>query len=186
MRYVRRWNLMRNTADEDIAQHSLQVAHIAHALVLLHNKRHLAAGETPLNAGRAVELAIYHEVPELITGDLASPIKYDNPEITAAFRRIEGMAAIRLHGLLPGDLKDEYESLLCRPEEDAVWPYVKAADRICAYIKCVEEKRAGNAEFDRARESIERGLAHITLPAVADFLNECLPAYGWTLDELNT
>ena len=149
MKHIKRWALMRNTWQEDIAQHSLQVSMIAHALALLRNQR-FGGGADP---ERAALLALYHEAPEVITGDLATPIKYFNPGIRSAYKEIEGIAARKLHSMLPEDLQGDYAHLLLTPESDPEWPRVKAADKIAAYIKCVEELRAGNDEFARARAS---------------------------------
>ena len=183
MKHIKRWALMRNTWQEDIAQHSLQVGMIAHALACLRNER-FGGGANP---ARALELAVYHEAPEVITGDLPTPIKYFNPDIRASYKKIEGMAADKLLTMLPGDLRKSYEPLLCTPDGEPEWRMVKAADKIAAYIKCVEEERAGNAEFSRAGQSIRRELDGIAeqLPEVQAFLDEFLPSFSLTLDELN-
>ena len=130
MKHIKRWALMRNTWQEDIAQHSLQVSMIAHALALLRNRR-FGGGADP---ERAALLALYHEAPEVITGDLATPIKYFNPGIRSAYKEIEGIAARKLHSMLPEDLQGDYAHLLLTPESDPEWPRVKAADKIAAYI----------------------------------------------------
>ena len=183
MKHIKRWALMRNTWQEDIAQHSLQVGMIAHALACLRNERY-GGGADP---ARALELAVYHEASEVITGDLPTPIKYFNPDIRASYKMIEGVAADKLLTMLPGDLQEAYEPLLCTPEGEPEWRRVKAADKIAAYIKCVEEERAGNAEFSRAGQSIRRELDGIAeqLPEVQAFLDEFLPSFSLTLDELN-
>lgn len=183
MKHIKRWALMRNTWQEDIAQHSLQVGMIAHALACLRNER-FGGGANP---ARALELAVYHEASEVITGDLPTPIKYFNPDIRASYKMIEGVAADKLLTMLPGDLQEAYEPLLCAPEGEPEWRRVKAADKIAAYIKCVEEERAGNAEFSRAGQSIRRELDGIAeqLPEVQAFLDEFLSSFSLTLDELN-
>jgi 5'-deoxynucleotidase len=181
MKHIKRWALMRNTWQEDIAQHSLQVSMIAHALALLRNRR-FGGGADP---ERAALLALYHEAPEVITGDLATPIKYFNPGIRSAYKEIESIAAKKLHSMLPDDLQPEYAHLLLDPERDPEWPRVKAADKIAAYIKCVEELRAGNDEFTRAGESILAQISAMALPEAQAFLEEFLPSFRLTMDELN-
>ena len=181
MKHIKRWALMRNTWQEDIAQHSLQVSMIAHALALLRNRR-FGGGADP---ERAALLALYHEAPEVITGDLATPIKYFNPGIRSAYKEIEGIAAKKLHSMLPEDLQGDYAHLLLTPESDPEWPRVKAADKIAAYIKCVEELRAGNDEFARAGESILAQIEALDLPEARAFLSEFLPSFRLTMDELN-
>ncbi|WP_291441593.1 5'-deoxynucleotidase [Desulfovibrio sp.] len=181
MKHIKRWALMRNTWQEDIAQHSLQVAMIAHALAVLHNRR-FGGGANP---ERAATLAVYHEAPEVITGDLATPIKYFNPGIRSAYKEIEGIAAGKLHSMLPGDLQPDFSTLLCAPQSDPEWPRVKAADKISAYIKCVEELRAGNDEFTRAGQTILAELTASPLPEVRAFLEEFLPSFRLTMDELD-
>ena len=183
MKHIKRWPLMRNTWQEDIAQHSLQVAMIAHALAELKNAR-FGGGADPQ---RAMTLAVYHEAPEVITGDLPTPIKYYSPAIRAAYKSIETDAANRLHGMLPDDLRAAYAPLLLDPERDPEWKRVKAADKIAAYVKCIEEDHAGNKEFAKAGESIRRELDRLQseLPEVKAFLEDFLPSFSLTIDELN-
>ena len=183
MKHIKRWPLMRNTWQEDIAQHSLQVAMIAHALANLKNARF--GGDA--DPERAMTLAVYHEAPETITGDLPTPIKYYSPAIRAAYKSIEADAAERLHGMLPDDLKGDYAHLLLDPESDPEWKRVKAADKICAYIKCMEEECAGNREFAKAAESIRRDIDRLCaeMPEVNAYVEEFLPSFALTLDELN-
>ena len=183
MKHIKRWALMRNTWQEDVAQHSLQVGMIAHALACLRNER-FGGGANP---ARALELAVYHEAPEVITGDLPTPIKYFNPDIRSSYRQIEDAAAQKLLTMLPGDLQSVYSPLLRSPDGDPEWRRVKAADKIAAYIKCLEEERAGNAEFSKAGQSIRRELGGIAaqLPEAQAFIEEFLPSFCLTLDELN-
>ena len=162
MKHIKRWALMRNTWQEDIAQHSLQVAMIAHALAVLRNER-FGGGANP---ERAMALAVYHEAPEVITGDMATPIKYFNPGIRSAYKEIEGIAADKLHSMLPDDLRPAYAPLLLDPERDPEWRRVKAADKLSAYIKCIEELNAGNREFSKAADSIRREIDGYDLPEV--------------------
>ena len=181
MKHIKRWALMRNTWQEDIAQHSLQVSMIAHALALLRNRR-FGGGADP---ERAALLALYHEAPEVITGDLATPIKYFNPGIRSAYKEIEGIAARKLHSMLPEDLQGDYAHLLLTPESDPEGPRVKPADKIAAYIKCVEELRAGNDEFARAGESILAQIEALDLPEARACLAAFLPSVRRPMDELS-
>ncbi len=181
LRFIQRWSLMRNTRTENVQEHSLQVAHIAHALAVLHNARY-GGGADP---ARAAELAIYHEAGEVMTGDLATPIKYFSSDLTSAYKRVERIASGKMLAMLPPDMREIYASLLLCPEKDPEWPRVKAADRICAYLKCVEEERMGNLEFTYAKESILQDIQHSELGEVGDFMREFAPAFEMTLDELN-
>ncbi len=183
MKHIKRWALMRNTWQEDIAQHSLQTAMIAHALAVLKNER-FGGGADP---ERAMTLAVYHEAPETITGDLPTPIKYFNPGIRTAYKQVEAIAADKLHSMLPDDLRPAYTPLLLTPEDDPEWKRVKAADKITALIKCIEETRAGNGEFVKAAAGIRKELDALAqeMPEVEAFLLEFLPSFELTLDELN-
>ncbi len=181
MKHIKRWALMRNTWQEDIAQHSLQVAMIAHALALMRNAR-FGGGANP---ERAIALAVYHEAPEVITGDLATPIKYFNPGIRTAYKEIEGIAARKLSSMLPGDLQPQYRPYLLDAQSDPEWRRVKAADKLSAYVKCVEEMRAGNEEFRKAAESIWREIEAFDLPEVRAFAEEFLPSFQLTMDEMD-
>jgi 5'-deoxynucleotidase len=182
MKHIKRWGLMRNTQEENIQEHSLQTAMIAHALAIIRNR--LFDGS--VDAERVMAFAVYHEAGEVITGDLATPIKYFNPEIKTAYKAIEALAVEKLLGMLPQELKSEYEGLLelqsASEEEHAI---VKAADKICAYLKCVEELKAGNSEFKKAKATIEKDLKQSPLPEVQYFMKEFTPSFSLTLDELN-
>ena len=180
MKNIKRWGLMRNTQEENIKEHSLDVAVVAHALAVIRNTFYGGA----LDVGYVTELAVFHEVGEVITGDLATPIKYFNPEISRVFKDVEHMAEDRLLDMLPGDLKPVYEKLIHHEGKEA-YAVVKAADKLCAYIKCVEETKSGNMEFEKARNKIAADLAAIKLPEVGYFMREFLPSYALTLDELN-
>ena len=179
MKHIKRWALMRNTWQEDIAQHSLQVGMIAHALACLHNER-FGGGANP---ARALELAVYHEAPEVITGDLPTPIKYYNPDIRDAYKQVEAIACRKLTGMLPQRLQDIYAGLLT-PADPQVEELVKAADKLSAHIKCLEEEKAGNHEFCAAARQTRQVLADMHLPEVDLFLEEFLPSFRLTLDEL--
>lgn len=182
MKLIQRWGLMRNTRTENIQEHSLQVAMVAHGLALLRNT--YCGGS--VDPERVLALATYHEVSEVITGDLATPIKYFNPDIRGAYLNIEELAKQRLQQMLPEELREAYEPYLFHREEDAEnWKLVKAADKICAYLKCVEELKTGNEEFQKAEKKIRGELAAYNMPEVEYFLNTFVPSFSLTLDELN-
>ena len=182
MKFIHRWGLMRNTLVENIQEHSLQVAMIAHALALIRNR--LFAGD--LDPERVMVLAVFHEVSEVITGDFPSPLKYFNPEISRAYSEIEQVARRKLWDMIPAELQADYRSVLFPEEADAEgWEVVKAADKISAYAKCLEELKAGNQEFAKAKESIEREIARLELPEVAYFMREFVRSFALALDELN-
>ena len=180
LRLIRRWSLMRNTQPENDAEHSLQVAMIAHALAVLAKNRY----GRDVDPEHVVTLAVYHDATEVMTGDLPTPVKYHNDELRGAYRRLEDVSADRLLGLLPADLQPAFFPYL-KQEKGYDRTVVKAADRISAYIKCLEEKRAGNREFDYAAENVKKSIDAMDLPEVQDFLREFLPAFEMTLDELN-
>ena len=180
MKYINRWGLMRNTRPENICEHSLDVSVLAHALALLRNRRF---GGT-VNPERAALLGLYHDATEILTGDLPTPVKYYNPEIRNAYREVEQVAQKKLLSLLPEDLRPDYRPLLVEQEEDReLWRIVKAADKISALIKCLEEKRMGNAEFEKAEFSLRQAVLSMHLPEADCFLEEFLPSYSLTLDE---
>ena len=181
MKFVRRWNLRRNTLAENDQEHSLQVAMIAHALAVIRKKRY--GGTVDLE--KLMLLAVYHEAPEVITGDVATPIKYFNPGIKDAFKDIERIAAEKLLSYLPQDLQDSYGPLLIQDESTPEWRLMKAADRICAYLKCVEEESYGNNEFTSAKESILSSIKGLGVPETEDFLREFAPSFALPLDALN-
>ena len=181
MKFIKRWGLRRNTREENDQEHSLQVAMIAHALCMLRNARY---GEQ-VDPGKAVILAVYHEAAEVITGDLASPIKYFNPGIRQAYKDIERLAGEKLISYLPQDLREDYRPLLF-PEQDSLeWRIVKAADKISAYLKCLEELGYGNDEFVKAEKAILSEIQANPLPEVQDFMGEFAPSFALTLDALN-
>lgn len=182
MKFIQRWGLMRNVRQENIQEHSLQTAMIAHNLAIIKNK--WFGGN--VDPQRVMLLGVYHEASEVITGDLATPIKYFNPEIKKAYKDIEKVANDRLLSMLPQELKSDYESILIPKEEDAEhWRIVKAADKICAYLKCIEELKAGNAEFSKAEKTIQQDLIKMNRPEVEYFMEQFLPSFHLTLDELN-
>jgi 5'-deoxynucleotidase len=180
LKLIRRWSLMRNTQPENDAEHSLQVAMIAHAIAVIGRERY----GRDTDPEHVLALAVYHDATEVMTGDLPTPVKYHNDELRSAYHRLEDVSADRLLALLPPDLRPAFTPCLKQdPGYDR--SVVKAADRISAYIKCLEEKRAGNREFDYAAENVRRSLDEIGIPEVHDFLRDFLPAFEMTLDELN-
>ncbi|WP_276857716.1 5'-deoxynucleotidase [Intestinimonas timonensis] len=180
MRYIGRWGLMRNTFQENIQEHSHMVAVLAHALAVI--RRDLFGGD--LDPEHAAVLALYHDAPEILTGDLPTPVKYYNPEIREAYREVEEVSARRLLSMLPEALRPAYEPLLLEDPESEYHALVKAADKLSAYIKCVEEVKAGNTEFRQAAEQTYHILEDSPLPEVAYFLEHFLPGFSLTLDEL--
>jgi 5'-deoxynucleotidase len=181
MKHIKRWGLMRNTREENIQEHSLQAAMIAHSLALIKNK--LFGGR--VDAEHVMALAVYHEAGEVITGDLATPIKYFSPEIRSAYKDIEQVAEKKLVSLLPDAIRGEYEGLILHREDDAeAYAIVKAADKICAYLKCVEELSAGNTEFAAAKRTIARAIADMDRPEVKYFMETFAPSFELSLDEM--
>ena len=180
LKLIRRWALMRNTVPENDAEHSLQVAMIAHAIAVIARDRY----GKPVDPEHILSLAVYHDATEVMTGDLPTPVKYHNDELRGAYHRLEALSADRLLRLLPEDMQPAFSPYL-KQESGYDHSLVKAADRISAYIKCMEEQRAGNREFDYAAENVRRSIAAIDLPEVRDFLVDFLPAFDKTLDELN-
>jgi len=180
MKHINRWGLMRNTRMENLSEHSLETAFIAHALCIISNKR---LG-TNIDAERAAVKAMFHDTTEIITGDMPTPIKYDNPEIKKAYKQIEAAAGERLLNLLPEDLREEYRGIYSGDDEE-IERIVHAADKISALIKCIEEGRMGNEEFSFAEKSLRKSVENIDVAAAKIFLEEFLPSYGLTLDEQN-
>lgn len=178
MKYIARWGLMRNTRQENLCEHTLEVAYLAHALALLRNRRQPGAVEP----GAVVLAALYHDCSEILTGDLPTPIKYYNPEIKTAYKQIEAAANRKLLGMLPPELQPDYAPHFSpsAPVEELV----KAADKLSALLKCLEEEQAGNQEFSKAKAATLEALRAMALPEVELFLQECLPAYRLTIDEL--
>ena len=180
LRLIHRWSLMRNTVPENDAEHSLQVAMIAHAIAIIARDRY----GKDVDPEHVLSLAVYHDATEVMTGDLPTPVKYHNDELRGAYHRLEALSADRLLALLPEDLQPAFTPYM-KQASGYEHTLVKAADRISACIKCMEEQRAGNREFDYAAENIRDSIAAIDLPEVKDFLTDFLPAFDMTLDELN-
>jgi len=181
MKYINRWGLMRNTDTENIQEHSLQVAILAHALCIIKNK--YFGGN--INADRSCVYALYHDANEIITGDLPTPVKYFNPQIKESYRKIEDISKEKLVSMLPDDMQDEYRSILFYEEDEEYRDIIRAADKLSAYIKCVEEVKAGNKEFLQAKESIYNVLVDMNLPELEYFMEHFLPSYSLSLDEMN-
>jgi len=179
MRYIDRWALMRNSYQENVQEHSHMVAVIAHALAVI--RRDIFGGE--IDPGEVAIAALYHDAPEIITGDLPTPVKYFNPDIRDAYKKVEDVAALKLLSMLPEELRPTYQPYL-REQAGEIHDLVKAADKFSAYIKCVEELKAGNAEFRKAAEQTLQGLQSSPLPEVGYFMEHFLPAFELTLDEL--
>jgi len=180
MKYINRWGLMRNTIPENISEHSLDVAFIAHSLAVIKNTRFGGS----INAERVALLAMFHDTTEIITGDLPTPVKYYNSKIKDAYNDVENIAKIKILSYLPKDIRGEYNSLFYHEEnEEYLWRLVKSADRISAFIKCIEEKRMGNTDFEKAEIVILKSIEEIDLPEVKCFMDEFIPAFRLTLDE---
>lgn len=181
MKYIERWSLMRNSRVENISEHSLEVSMIAHGLAVISNRRL----NNNLNLERIVVIAMYHDSTEIITGDMPTPIKYANKDIMKAFQQIEHYAAKDLIELLPDDLQEDYEYIFFKKEEDGyLWRLIKAADKLSALIKCIEEGKCGNTEFISAEKVILKELRAMELEEVDIFMEVFLPGYYKTLDEL--
>ena len=184
MKYISRWGLMNNTKSENISEHSLQTAMFAHLLVLIHNKRN----SDNLNAERAALIAMYHDATEVITGDMPTPVKYYNFEIIESYKKVEKIAGEKLVSMLPLELQDDFAELILQtnPEDEKLKKYVKAADKLSALVKCIEEIRMGNDEFKQAKASTEKALKDMNLPEVDEFMKIYLPSFSLTLDEQNS
>ena len=180
MRYITRWGLMRNTFSENISEHSHQVAVLAHALALI--RRDILKLPTP-DPDRCAVAALYHDASEILTGDLPTPIKYYNPEIKEAYKQVERIAGNRLLDMLPPELRKSYEHLVLEDEEELL-PFIKAADKLSAHIKCLEEQKAGNTEFDTAAKQTWESMKAMARPELDWFLDHCLGAFALNLDQL--
>ncbi len=185
MKYITRWGLMRNTEKENIQEHSLEVAILAHALCLIRNEMYADEPAKKLDPEKACLFAVFHDSDEIITGDLPTPIKYANPVIRDNYHDIEAQSKEKLLSMLPEKLKPVYRNILFFDESSPEYKtVVKAADRLSAYIKCVEECKAGNAEFTKARQTVLDSMRAMDLPELDYFIEHFLPAYSLTLDEL--
>ena len=182
MKFIKRWQLMRSTREENIMEHSQSVAYLTHALAVIKNK--LFGGN--VDEKKAVLYAIYHETSEVLTGDLPTPVKYYNLGIHGAYKGLERTACEKMLSTLPPELKDEFSSFVLADENSEEYKLVKAADRLSAYIKCLEELRSGNGEFAKAKKSIEKDLHSRKMPEVEYFFDKFIPAFSLTLDELES
>ncbi|MEM7370842.1 MAG: 5'-deoxynucleotidase [Bacteroidota bacterium] len=181
LRLIQRWGLMYNVHPENVQEHSVQVSFIAHMLAVIKNR--IFGGE--VDPARTALLAMYHDTSEVITGDLPTPIKYFSPQIKKAYKEIEQVANVRLFQFLPDELKGEFTSIFFSQEDDRDhWALVKAADKISAYLKCVEELKAGNQEFAKAGEVLHKTIEELSMPEVKYFMEVFLPSMELTLDEL--
>ena len=180
MKYIKRWGLMRSSREENVQEHSLQVAMFAHCLALIENKRY--GGK--LDPQHVMAIAAYHETGEVITGDLVTPIKYYNPAITKAYKDVEKVAEETMITMLPEEFQGEFRALI-QPKDEYEKKIVKAADTLAAYAKCIEELKTGNVEFAKAKETVLHKLHEMNMPCVEDFLKEFMPSFEVTLDELN-
>lgn len=180
MRYITRWGLMRNSFSENIQEHSHQVAVLAHALALIRREILKLDGPDP---DRCAVAALYHDASEILTGDLPTPIKYYNPDIKEAYKQVERIAGQRLLDMLPQELRGCYEHLVMEDEPE-VMPIVKAADKLSAHIKCLEEQKAGNTEFDSAAKQTWDAMKALKMPELDWFLDHCLGAFALNLDQL--
>lgn len=179
MRYIARWALMRNTRTENVEEHSYEVAVLAHALAVVGQE----IFHKDVNPDRVATAALFHDAPEIITGDLPTPIKYFNPAIKSAYDQVEAVAQDKLLGMLPHGLTEAYTPLL-RVEDPKVRCYIKAADKLAAWLKCLEERKAGNREFVQAEEETLHALKDMNMDEVTWFLEHMGEAFGLTLDEL--
>ncbi len=180
MKYINRWGLMNSTRQENLSEHSLETAIIAHALAVIGNKR---LGKS-IDADRVAVMAVFHDCSEIITGDMPTPIKYYNHQINSVYKEIENAAADKLLNRLPEDLREEYSALLSHEDKNAeLYKYVKAADKLSALIKCTEELKMGNGEFKTAKQSILQAIRGLELEEAEIFMDEFFPAYSLTLDE---
>lgn len=181
MKYINRWGLMRSIKEENVSEHSLDVAVIAHALTIIQKKR-LYKNTDPY---KTVLYAIYHDASEILTGDMPTPVKYFNPAMKLAYKEVEHSANKSLLKLLPEDFYEDFESALIPQNEDVeIWKTIKAADKISAYIKCLEEEKSGNKEFVKAKQSILNEINKMDREDVKIFMDEFLEGYSLTLDEM--
>jgi len=180
MRYITRWGLMRNTFSENLTEHSYMTAMFAHALALI--RRDVLKLEGP-DPDRCAVAALYHDVSEILTGDLPTPVKYYNDDIKKAYKQVEHIAGNRVLDMLPQELRGSYEHDVLE-DDPAVRPIVKAADKLSAYIKCLEEQKSGNTEFDFAAKQTWESMKAMHLPELEWFLENCMAPFTMNLDQL--
>lgn len=182
MKYISRWALMRNTERESLSEHSLETAIVAHALAVLRNTRFGGS----VDPEHVALLALFHDAPEIITGDMPTPVKYCSPQLRSIYGEVERGAGEQLVSMLPEDLRGQYRDLLVQDESSEEHKLVKAADKISALIKCIEERKAGNLEFASAEEATRAAIVKLGIPEADAFVSEFIPAFALTLDELGT
>ena len=179
MRFINRWALMRNSYTENIQEHSHMTAVLAHALAVIRNQFF----DGRVDEGQVAVAALYHDAGEILTGDMPTPIKYDNPAIQRAYKQVESVAEEKLLSMLPDDLREEFRPAITIPDEN-IRAVVKAADKLSAYLKCVEEVKSGNLEFKKAKEQTYAALCRDPIPALQYFMDHFLDGFSLTLDEL--
>ncbi len=178
MKYINRWNLMRNQKNESLSEHTFEVAYIAHALVAMHN----ACGGD-VDAGETVLYALYHDVTETLTGDMPTPVKYHNDELHTAYKNVERIANEKLCNMLPEELRGEYGKYLFQADEKIV-RFVKAADKLSALVKCIDERQMGNADFEKAEDGLRKKIYNSGVPEAVEFMEKFITSYGLCVDEL--
>ncbi|MCL1095311.1 5'-deoxynucleotidase [Shewanella kaireitica] len=182
MKLIQRWPLMYNVRTENVQEHSLQVAMVAHSLAIISNKKF----DANYDPNQAATIAIFHDASEILTGDLPTPVKYFNKEIEAEYKKIEAIAEHRLLEMVPEEFKEDYQALLTSEHADSQYKtLVKSADTLCAYLKCLEERRAGNTEFNTAQKRLEQSLKNDPNPAVNYFIECFIPSFTLDLDDIN-
>lgn len=182
LRYIERWSLMRNVVKENVAEHSYHVAMLTHALCSIANEIY----DKKVDTDKAVSMALFHDATEVFTGDIPTPVKHHNKDILSNFREIEHTAGKRLVNMVPTELKSTYKALIgSKREHHELRPYIKAADLLDAYLKCVTELSAGNREFEVAKQQIIKTIAELAMPEIDYFLQHLAPSFEKTLDEIS-
>lgn len=180
-KYINRWGLMRNVTNENLSTHAAEVSCIAHALAVIGNTYF----NKNYNCERVALLALYHDMPEVFTGDLPTPVKYANEALRNCYGKLEDQAIEQLIKRLPDEMKSDYDALFkISPEEQDLKKLIKSADKLCALIKCIEEEKSGNSDFSSARKSTEDSLKAMDCEELRYFMDNFLPAFSGTLDEL--
>lgn len=184
MKYINRWSLMRNTRNENVSEHSLEVSVIAHALALIQKNR---LGNHEINPEKVALYALYHDASEILTGDMPTPVKYFNQSMNSAYKELEHKASKSILNMLPDYLIDDYKDIfVSRPEDKEIWNTIKAADKISAYLKCIDEENSGNKEFNNAKNATLKALESMNRKDVKIFLEEFVDGFSLTLDEVGS